>query len=282
MKKVTSLMLLILILLSLSACENKNGWYGDYYYDNNKKVKNDWRQYGNDWYYCGPKGEILRNKWIDDEYYVDENGKMLVNTYTPDGYFVGQDGKYITKFEMPHPITYYGYNTNINVIDFVTFGYDNVSEKPIEWFVLDRSDGKVLLFSKNIIAKKQYHTDNIYVSWKQSYLYQWLNNDFYNNCFNIDEKNQIIGEDKVFLLSTSDIEKYFGHVKRIGYGPGGKTSYVIYDLLNTNEYFWYNTDVSYGTGPRSNYWITGTMMGSKNVDKIINENGVRPAIWVKY
>lgn len=73
----------------------KNGWEGDYYYKNGSLVKNQWVEYGKDWYYCGPSGAILKNQWIDKTYYVDSEGKMLRNTTTPDGNRVDADGRYI-------------------------------------------------------------------------------------------------------------------------------------------------------------------------------------------
>lgn len=88
-------MMVSLLIFLLIACEKKNGWYGDSYFENNKMVCNDWRQYANDWYYCGPKGKILKNTWVENKFYVDATGKMLRNTYTPDGYYVGDDGKWV-------------------------------------------------------------------------------------------------------------------------------------------------------------------------------------------
>jgi uncharacterized Zn finger protein (UPF0148 family) len=106
----------------------KNGWVEDYYYKNDKKVKNEWAEYKRsdgliDWYYLDKNGEIVKSDWIEDPpnsnkwYYVDSNGAMikgkyeyvgsdvyyfqsngqlLINSTTPDGeHFVGADGKVI-------------------------------------------------------------------------------------------------------------------------------------------------------------------------------------------
>lgn len=283
MKKVTSLMLLILILLSLSACENKNGWYGDYYYDNNKKVKNEWRQYGDDWYYCGPQGEILKNTWIEDEYYVDESGKMLMNTFTPDGYFVGADGKYINKFELPRLITSFGYN-DINRIDYLTFGHDPITNLPIEWYVLDRKNGEALLFSKNVIKQLPFHTSNVNVRYEQSFLYQWLNNDFYKTYFSNEEKNIIVKDKEIFLLTEYDINQYFGHIKKtVIDGPGGITTATVYPLLIKENKYWYNSAGAI-IGPGG--WRTGCIDKRGYVGNggnvVTREEGVCPAMWVKY
>ena len=92
-----------------------NGWDGDYYYIDGKKIINDWIQYnnkwyyldtdgkyvrgdwkqvGNDWYYFDSNGGMLSNEWVDGKYYVDSNGKMLKDTITPDGYYVNANGEY--------------------------------------------------------------------------------------------------------------------------------------------------------------------------------------------
>ena len=100
----------------LSKTKQKNGWAGEYYYENGIKIVNDWKEYNGKWYYLKEDGKYVRNDWkkigedyyyfdsngamkenawIDNEYYVGKDGKMLTNTVTPDGYIVGADGKYV-------------------------------------------------------------------------------------------------------------------------------------------------------------------------------------------
>ena len=89
------------------------GWHGDYYFDENGKMKANAFVEG---YYLGADGEYVKNQWIKDggkDYFMDANGKakknawhgvyylgsdgaMLTNTFTPDGYYVGSDGAYYT------------------------------------------------------------------------------------------------------------------------------------------------------------------------------------------
>ena len=75
----------------------KNGWEGDYYYKNDIMVTNDWAQYGDDWYYLGADGAIVRSGYqvIDGaNYYFDVTGKMLINSFTPDAaHYAGPDGR---------------------------------------------------------------------------------------------------------------------------------------------------------------------------------------------
>ena len=89
------------------------GWHGDYYFDENGKMKTNAFVEG---YYLGADGKYVKNQWIKDggkDYFMDANGKakknawqgvyylgkdgaMLTNTFTPDGYYVGSDGAYYT------------------------------------------------------------------------------------------------------------------------------------------------------------------------------------------
>ena len=89
------------------------GWHGDYYFDENGKMKANAFVEG---YYLGADGKYVKNKWIKDggkDYFMDANGKvkknawqgvyylgkdgaMLTNIFTPDGYYVGSDGAYYT------------------------------------------------------------------------------------------------------------------------------------------------------------------------------------------
>ena len=89
------------------------GWHGDYYFDENGKMKANTFVEG---YYLGADGKYVKNQWIKDggkDYFMDANGKakknawqgvyylgkdgaMLTNTFTPDGYYVGSDGAYYT------------------------------------------------------------------------------------------------------------------------------------------------------------------------------------------
>ena len=89
------------------------GWHGDYYFDENGKMKANTFVEG---YYLGADGKYVKNQWIKDggkDYFMDANGKakknawqgvyylgkdgaMLKNTFTKDGYYVGADGAYYT------------------------------------------------------------------------------------------------------------------------------------------------------------------------------------------
>lgn len=121
--------------------------------------------------------------------------------------------------------------------DYVVFGnYEQDGNtangpEPIEWQVLDENEGEMLLISRYILDIKPYNTANIDVTWETCTLRNWLNDDFYNTVFTVEEKVNIVtvklsnsdnvssayrvGEggndtsDKVFLLSADESRKYY-------------------------------------------------------------------------
>jgi len=124
--------------------------------------------------------------------------------------------------------------TDCNIGDYITFGrYDLDGKKQngtesIEWLVIDKQDGQVLVISKDIIFTNRFtNEDNDKDQWDNSEIRKIMNVDFYDKAFNEDEKgiihttnvspgeNPYYGinpgmptEDKLFLLSLDEITKY--------------------------------------------------------------------------
>ena len=120
---------------------------------------------------------------------------------------------------------------------YVTFGtYPQTKTgndaTPIEWLVLARDGNKALLISRYGLDAQPYNKDKANVTWENCTLRTWLNSTFYNRAFNSAEraailttnvdnsKNQCYSrwstsggnntQDKVFLLSYAEANKYFG------------------------------------------------------------------------
>ena len=76
-----------------------------------------------------------------------------------------------------------------NVGDYVVFGaYEQDREvlngkEDIEWLVLEKEEGRILVLSKYALDAQQYHTSKEDVTWETSTLRQWLNEDFLNLAF---------------------------------------------------------------------------------------------------
>ena len=127
--------------------------------------------------------------------------------------------------------------TTIEVGSTVELGHypqtaSGTDSTPIEWLVLDVQDGKALLISHYGLDTKPYNTDYVDITWEQCTLRTWLNNDFISTAFTADEQEAILltnvdnsraqcysgydttggndTQDKIFLLSYAEANKYFG------------------------------------------------------------------------
>ena len=205
----------------------------------------------------------------------------------------------------------YDTNTIIDNIETIVFGsYPKMdtSKNPIEWIVLDALSDKALLLSKHILDCMPYNSKFEEITWEQSSLRKWLNEDFYDIAFDDNNKKLIIksnikndkeyfGEVKVFLLSIEEVKKYFGDNnkfdKRLAtYGTqfaqnidfNGRKLYIPMDdnekeWYKNNSKYWLRTPGSHQTNV-AGIFFDGHIsedIGSAN-DKTI---GVRPAIWLK-
>lgn len=108
-------------------------------------------------------------------------------------------------------------------------GYLLNGKEEIEWMVLDVEKDRALLLSKYALDRLLYHNESAReVLWEESYIREWLNNSFFNSAFGsqhqadiptitiVPEENKYKNlskpypetEDKIFLLSVSEVEKY--------------------------------------------------------------------------
>ena len=121
--------------------------------------------------------------------------------------------------------------------DYVTFGHYPQTAAgndmtPIEWLVLEVKGNKALLLSRYGLDAKPYNTERVATTWEQCTLRTWLNGEFMNKAFSIAEQGAILTaivdnsrnqeysgwntnggnntEDKIFLLSYAEANKYFG------------------------------------------------------------------------
>lgn len=100
--------------------------------------------------------------------------------------------------------------------------------EPIEWQVLAREDGQMLVVSKYVLDSKKYNSSARDTTWEKCSLRKWLNNDFLSKAFNSEEQkliknstviadrnpknNKLLGNnttDKLFLLSITEAKKYY-------------------------------------------------------------------------
>ncbi len=184
--------------------------------------------------------------------------------------------------------------------------YNNTfnDKEEIEWLVVDKQENKALLISKYGLIAKEYNEYDESVTWETCTLRKWLNNDFINEAFNKEQQALIqttyvtadknpeydtdpgnATNDKVFLLSIPEAEKYFtndedrrciptayareqGVYTVYGYENGNKPTCWWWlrspgDLQDSASYVLYDGSVHFLDISVSNYGIA-----------------VRPALWI--
>ena len=184
-----------------------------------------------------------------------------------------------------------------NTGDYVKFG--SYYGEDIEWLVLEVKDGKVLVISKYLLDCKQYNTSCTDVTWETCTLRNWLNDSFFNTAFSADEKARIpivtvapdknpdydtnsgiATQDKVFLLSITEVNKYFNSDNERQCAP---TDYAIANgvdvsSFNGNCYWWLRTTGRYqdkAAAVANDGRVTEFGLYVEEDD-----NAVRPAMWI--
>ena len=205
----------------------------------------------------------------------------------------------------------WGVLKNLNVGGSYIFGsYEQDNNKrngteDIEWQVLDIVDTKILLLSKYGLDYKPYNDTDTFSIWDSCSLHNWLNSQFYNDAFSVDEKamipivKDVYGSnstqkmnnrnDNVFLLNSDQAKQYFSSELQRCCKPtiyaqqrGALTNY------NGNCTWWLRSSGS-GSGDRIEELIEtfgGFVNETGNVEVIRLDYdkdscyAVRPAIWI--
>ena len=177
-------------------------------------------------------------------------------------------------------------------------------KEDIEWIVLAKEGNKALIISKYALDCKQYDMSMSDTTWETCSLRKWLNGPFLNT-FSVEERNSIIDTtvtadknpsyntspgndttDKVFLLSITEVNKYFSSDEARKCAP---TDYAKAQGVWTNSI--------YSTGDRAAcWWLRSPGMlsdhaalvlgaGSVHIDGrgVFNiPGGIRPALWIDF
>ena len=176
-----------------------------------------------------------------------------------------------------------------NYVSFGTYPQTKAGNDatPIEWLVLARDGDKALLISRYGLDVQPYNKDYTSVTWETCTLRTWLNSTFYNKAFSSAEQAAILTtdvdnsksqcysiwttsggnntQDKVFLLSYAEANKYFG----VGKGSSKKTAAGVRWLRSP----------SYSQSNAAYVYIVGSIyFYSRNVDS--DSEAVRSALWV--
>lgn len=181
---------------------------------------------------------------------------------------------------------------------FVKFGkyeQDNNIEngtEEIEWCVLATDGDYSLLFSRYILDYQAFN-DTVMAEatdWESGSLRNWLNNDFYKSAFSNQEQsnirttevqdfkadNELGGTtlDKVFILSIDQLNKY---IEDEYYRGTYATDYAHSKQEHSTSTYWL---INSYTSDLYKYAINSSGENENN-PRVNEEEGVRPAIWVK-
>ena len=206
--------------------------------------------------------------------------------------------------------------SSANIGDYVTFGtyeQDNNLKngaEAIEWQVLDKKDGKVLLLSKYALDCEPYHEEYVYVTWETCTLRSWLNEEFYKTAFtNAEQKyiaeTYVINEDNpdhgtdggnntydnVFLLSIDEVGTYFDS-DLDAYDPARRAQVTEYAKAQGGGYDYNKESEYYGNGlwwlrsPGDFSNLAAGVIDGGLVDRLgigVDRDNcvVRPALWVE-
>ena len=207
-----------------------------------------------------------------------------------------------------------------NVGDIITFGeYEqdgdllNGKEK-IEWIVLDKKYGEILVVSKYILEYLQYGTTRDNLKWQKSSLRQWLNCIFLNEAFNESEqaaiKDAVVSADRNYFYFDSS---YDPNNSKVINQSGEETRDKIFLLSVTEAYIYFESDeerkcesTNYAINQvenRKDNWWTRSPMSEMSMSAVASDgiaggaakgrsandfsgtaanekSGVRPAMWL--
>ena len=195
-----------------------------------------------------------------------------------------------------------------------TVKFGSYKNEEIEWYVLDYKDGKNLLISKYILDTQKIYDPgedeypNI-MTWEETTIRTWLNEDFMNSAFSNEEKAKIETthlenhendwygtpggndtEDKIFLLSIDEASQYFSSDNDRVAKPTKSIKEECDSWIDgSKNYCWYLR--SPGIFGKKN----ATVSQSGRVDEVgewgdtifaLSDNGmevygIRPAMWVR-
>lgn len=140
-------------------------------------------------------------------------------------------------------ITFGSYEQDGNIVN---------GKEPIEWIVLNVNGNRALVVSKYVLDRVPYYREDVddshIVTWSNSYLRYWMNNDFMNSAFSSQEKARIA----LSTIDNPDPNEFY-------LLKGSNTCYYNDYTASTQDYIFalsYKEVISYmGVGQLSgNYW----------------------------
>ena len=186
---------------------------------------------------------------------------------------------------------------NAVVGQYITFGVyeqdNNIpnGQEPIEWLVLNKQDNRVFVISRYSLEYMEFDQLPGKESWEKCSLRKWLNEDFYQEAFDVVQRTMIprvkidveTGNswDQVFLLSINEANRYFSSNE----ARMCQASAYVLRRWNSNMQkelpWWLRTDGSENVTRNKNIAnVLSNGMISELGSITYYEKAVRPAMWI--
>lgn len=284
------------------------------------KWKNIVEVYVNSYYIIGLKndGTVVTEKifWSRTPKVSDWNNivKIICSSCTPEGFLgIRKDGSVVTynpdkdeslKTASQWTVPYWA-DTTPDVGDIISFGSyeqdNNTSngKEDIEWFVLAKENGQLLVTSLYALDCQPYHAEKTNETWETCSLRKWLNETFLNDAFSREEQNRLVvtmvtadknpswltpqgndTNDRVFLFSSSEVTQYFASDNLRKCVP---TAYAMAQGANTNDsncWWWLRTRGG-GDPCQSARVSNGGSVDNRGVSVNTTNVAVRPVLWIQ-
>ena len=168
----------------------------------------------------------------------------------------------------------------------------------IQWLVLEKTDGRMLLLSEKALDAAQYHEKWREVTWETCSVRKWLQGTFADQAFSGEEKERIVPvtlenpprknyktkggnstDDTVFLLSYAELSRYFPEqADRRAEATAYSRTQGVRAKKNGFCAWWLRTP-----GKMQYHACSVTSSGNNydTFDVTNTTNGIRPALWVR-
>ncbi len=175
--------------------------------------------------------------------------------------------------------------------DYVKFGHyeqngnDADGTEPIEWQVLAKEDGRILVISRYCLDAAVYNSERKDVAWQDSSLRTWLNGDFASKAFSEEETEVILDSsldesisDKLFILSADEAEEYLSYASwRVAIPTDTARANGV--RVQKNACWWWLRDSGGFSASASYVGFDGEIGSGFAVD--YDKVAVRPVMWVE-
>lgn len=296
---------------------------GQYYeaLGNNKFAARCYREAGD--YEDAADKVMLCEYQMAEEMFSNENWKGAKALYAKLPGYKDADSKIIECDKKITAAALAALDAKFMVGNFVTFGTypqtaDGNDQTPIEWLVIARNGNKVLLISRYGLDYKPYNTSYAEVTWETCTLRTWLNTTFLKKAFSTAEQTAILTttvdnsetqcykgwrtkggnntQDKVFLLSYTEANKYFDVESYENGGAGenmkSRITTTAYAAVKVEQFISFNEDITSDGEPSEVWWLrspgnyqstaayvhTDGSLYPNFVD--VAYNSIRPALWI--